>query len=690
MIRRRVVLVVALAVLSVAARGEARPVRWARASTFEYDRKVIEALRVMESGRYVKAREMAEIIFESNPDSYQTWYLMGLVMERAESNLPRALFYLTGARARLEKAYGGEDVPDDGPWWMHARLLIDLAELSGQLDNYEEELRILDTYNKLYRPPRKAIYAWPLMKLGRYDEARQKLEEALRERPDDEETQEVGLNSLGAIESELDHPEKAYQIFLDLIEKIKAHPNWSLEATYFHNAAETAISMLKFKDAERLLLEGTRHFRRWSYTNPWEQLALIYITEGRLAEAISAVRRMHEWAHSTEPVLEQQRWSGQQQATAATLLAAGYDEEALSLMRRTLNRPDRRGGISTHPDQTEISTLVFHRELLKMESERYNEHLSWCTWGEWWRLQAARVENAREIWSTSSRAASMIVAHDRLEWSLRPYATDSRILEWHRTSLHEIVGEGVVAVAVRKLLDRVAGAGGSGDDARNREHPYLLAALGEADVARGALPSAIESLSSALHTLPDAERLLRARLTALLGECYERQGDEARAMTCYRQTLEYDPHVVRALGMALPVAIESDGSEAGTRAAGWLHHSPRFNDVGHGFTIRVGATDTGMSAALLYPDGTIFCTAAVPSSTDTRSTARALCQEFHNRAFMPHLDMSQTDINSLDGSNETGDTNRKNLLKAFGVTDSIPQDPSPTPGGNNGRQNRSN
>jgi tetratricopeptide (TPR) repeat protein len=628
-------------------------------STYMYNPKLDEFQRLVSDGKYVKAREIADQVFAQNPEDFQAWYLMGEAMVYCEGNLPRAWFYFTGARSRLEKAYHGEDIPEDGPWRLHGELLVEMADTAGQMEMFDQELELLETRDRLYKPPRTWAYGWPLMKLGRYEEARAKIAQALRERPNDMWTVLGAYNSLGAVEGEMEHIEEAYKVFLKLIDICKAR-HWDLEATYFYNASEQAMELHRFHDEERLLIEGTKYFDPHSYTNPWTALAALYIGEARLGEALAAIRQMHDWSHRTEPRIEQQNWNEQQLTTAAALLVAGYDLDALALTRRTLNRPDRKGTNSMKQDQTEIGNLVFYRELLKTEAERYNEHLSWCSWGEWLKLESARVENQREQWAVTSRAASVIVSNDRLDWALRPYAVDSRILEWYRGAIHEILGEGVTSVAIKKLLER-------GDATADREKPYLLAELGEADLSRGYPARAIDSLSAALKSLPEEEALLRARVTALLAQAYQRQGDTPQAMTCYRQVMERAPQMLRELGIALPVAIENDGSPIASTAAGWLHRSPRFDDVGAGFVVRISTGAEGATALLLSPDGTMFANVTVPIQPDVKATARALCQELHNKAFMVKLDLSQTDINSLDGSNMTGASNRSKLLKTFGL-----------------------
>jgi len=629
------------------------------ANAYPYKTELMEGLRLVDDGKYVKARDLAERFLEQEPESFQSWFLMGIVMEYAEGNLPRAWYYLSGARQRIEKLYGGPEIPADGPWWAHLRVLLTLAEVGGQMEKFEEELDLLATYDRLYKPSHAAWYAWPLMKLGRYEEARARIKQALRERPNDEASVTVAYNSLGAVEGEQGNIEKAYEIFRGLIERVRTR-GWSLEATYFHNAAEQAMQLLKFSEQEQLLIEGTKHFDAHSYTNPYISLSMLYVSSGRIGEALDSVKRMHEWSHASEPRVEQQHWNEQQEVTASALLAAGYDGDALALMRRTLNRPDRRGTNSMHQDQTEIASLLLYRDLLQMEGERYAEHAAWSTWTEWVRLQAARLDNQRQLWTVACRVASVIIDNHRIEWSTRPYAIDSRVPEFVRPSLHAVLGAGVVSVEGRRLLERDTPVG-------EREKPYLLALTGEAEAARGDLASAVTRLRAALQGLPVSEALLRARATAILARCLERQGDLDAAIGEYRKTLEKAPNVLREVGCALPVSIESDGGPSAASAARWLGHSPRFNPIGGGFIMRVGSAGGRVEATLLGADQTVLARASVPETADASETARALCQEVHNRVFSPRIDLSQTTINSLDGSNQSVDANRDRLLKVFGL-----------------------
>ncbi|MGV8039083.1 MAG: hypothetical protein AB2L07_03085 [Thermoanaerobaculaceae bacterium] len=56
----------------------------------------------------------------------------------------------------------------------------------------------------------------------------------------------------------------------------------------------------------------------------------------------------------------------------------------------------------------------------------------------------------------------------------------------------------------------------------------------------------------------------------------------------------------------------------------------------------------------------------MPTQADPRATARALCEELHRRAFALPLDLSQTDVTSLQGGTLSGNTLRRQLSDILG------------------------
>lgn len=612
-----------------------------------------EAWKAIREEKFVRARTLAEELLKENPQGFEGWLLLGVVYVDGDGNLPRARYCLARARSIMEREW---HLPGpDGPWRMHATVLLYQSRVAHHMDDYEGQLKFLAEHDRFYRPQLPALYGWPLMKLGRIDEARAKLNQAVQS--GGVEQRIMAINTLAAIESELGNVEKAQEVTADLLRQIRDN-HWPDEgAVLYCNAAEHCLALGRFEDAERYLLDGTRHFDRRQAGNPWAGLALFYAMSGRLPEAISAVRRMHEWSQACDPALASQRWNDEQRTTAFVLLAAGYEEAALGVMERIIDRPDRRGYVSVQIEQSEISLIVAYCEVLDRYRQHLGEKASWSGWKDWLLAQAeVRALDAR-IWMAQSRAASLLVGQRRLGWGLRPRATDNEIPEWMQHRVMDVVGAGVAQVELDLLLER------QGATAK-RERPCLLLIRGEARLLQGKREDALESLREAGRGLPDVQVMLRARAEALIGRTLDEQGDAAGAAVAYRKVLDRDPTLLRALGIALPATVEGDGDAMSQEAARLLARSPRFRS-GRAFAVRVGREGGSLVASLQAGDGTVFSRASVPVSGDPTATARALCEEFHRLAFAPHIDLSQTDINSLDGSNTAGDAARKRIMDLF-------------------------
>ena len=475
---------------------------------------------------------------------------------------------------------------------------------------------------------------------------------------DDVSSRLNALNTLGAMENESDQPERSYEVFQRLLAEA-GNAKAPVHAAFLRNAGAAALGLQKYAEGERLLLEATRHFEMGTFSNPWKDLAKLYLSQGRFPEALSAVRKMQAWSHGNLPSLEQQSWAERQTVAAALLEECGFTEEALNLVQRIMNHPDRRGGTSIHMDQSEAGNLVLYRHLLKVRRERLGEEMSWCTLKGWMAKWWQRLSDAIEIWASGRRAAALTVRNGRLGGSVRFYAPDSiDVIDSVRPELNEILGAGVVGAEAGRLL-RALG------DKFAREKPLLLLMLGESELDRGFAGKARSTLELSVSSMPKPEVLLRARAEALLGRACEDQGDMDAALNHYRQAMQREPGVLRSLGFALPVRIQAAGGLGATEASAMLRKSPRFRDGGRGFTVRVDGSGSALSGALAAPDGTILCRVAVAAAKDPGANARLFCEEFHRRVFAAKVDLAQSDIASIEGSNLTGESVRGQIQGLF-------------------------
>jgi len=263
------------------------------------------------------------------------------------------------------------------------------------------------------------------------------------------------------------------------------------------------------------------------------------------------------------------------------------------------------------------------------------------------------------MWSAGRRAASLIIENQRLPWSLRPGAPDYiAILEWCRIDWNEILGSGVVRRVTAQLLERT-------DPIGVREKPHLQLLRGCGEMLGGNVDAARQLLAEALAGLPSAEVYARAQAEALLGRTLESSGRFHEAVMHYQQAMEKAPGVFRSMALAIPCRIASSADPEARKAAALLAASPRLVNARQGFDLRIQSSGSQLSAVLLGPDGTVLSEARVPLGKDPVEAARKLSSEFHRKAFSPKVDLSQSDIASLDGSNLTGDQVRDNIRDVF-------------------------
>ena len=104
--------------------------------------------------------------------------------------------------------------------------------------------------------------------------------------------------------------------------------------------------------------------------------------------------------------------------------------------------------------------------------------------------------------------------------------------------------------------------------------------------------------------------------------------------------------MLRYLDVRLPVAIESSGGR-GDELLDRLAQSPRLSVVdGAPFTVAV--TDSEDTLSLCLRNGRGFQYGCVIKEEDDEGVEDVL-DRFHDRMFSPKVELTQSDINSLDG-----------------------------------------
>lgn len=620
------------------------------------DREAASAYRLISEGRLLDAREAAEQILARKSDSYAGHYLLAYVLHHAEGNLAQALYHLREARRQFEREYSRAP-SDDTPWRWHVWTLEELASVTGEMDMFEEQLKILDARDTGYDPDWVAERGWPLMRLHRYDEARRYIAKALRGKDPDQISR--AYTALGAIEYETGNREKSYEICKKLIEIDEARN--AIDPVTYTNAASTAASLLIFDECERYCIKATKHYEYGTATNPWLDLVWLYVQEGRIAEALDAAREMFRWNDSQPPYIDEQTRAGIEWTSAMFLLVTGHAEEAAAVTGRVLARPDRTGFTSGESERGEAAVYVLDSIASSVAAERKSEQASWSNWWDAVKCRAAEMRYRVNAWR-SARAAAAIVNDERLLLAtLRPYMPGSIAApEWLEPDLCRMLGAGVVLSSLERAraVESLKGAG-----------PYFDALAAEAAVMRSRGEEGLALARRAIDGLPQAETMLRARMSAVAGVGALDRGDLGGAAALFSRVLQTGAGFIRQMDIALPCRIVWSGGAVAEAAGKMFKKSPRFDERGGGFTLQVGGTDSSGSAVLSGPSGEVLASVRIGprAGESSKDAARRLVAELHEQAFAPRVDLTQADMRSLDGS--TTATSSRNLNRLKGVVD---------------------
>ncbi|MEM7435162.1 MAG: tetratricopeptide repeat protein [Myxococcota bacterium] len=591
---------------------------------------------LIEQRRYVRAREESEKYLAEHPDSFIGHLVFSQAQHLGEANFPKALFHELRALELFEAEFG-ETPTGSEPWRWHARILTALATTHGNLEHYDEQLAFMGRFNELYTPVLKAELAWPLMKLRAFDEARLAAEDGLT--TGDPFQIERAKNALCAIEFEAGDDELSYEICRDAVEYARDRFG-SATAVDLGNFAESARSVFRFDEAERLLMEATKRGVSW-YGNPWLELADLYMRAGRFAESLSALREVPRHRASRPAHVRDSDRNEARRSLAAFLLLMGRPDEALGITDKALVLPDRRSHNSRDPEQDRSIVALLDRLARRMVAEQRIESTTAAPfYVRWWaHLEAAWLRF--EGWRSGRQVARFLNDESRLVGTFAIGTARSAVMPpWLVGELVSVLGAGVVRAAVEKAR---------AEDQRPGAAAYYDSVLAEVANSQRDYEDAIDFATRSLEGLQPGDALLSERVRAMMASAL---ADPREQAAIFEEILATDPGLFRRLGWALPVSIEAAESELDDDIASALKRSPRFSRSEDGLRIQVA----GGQACLFGRTGTAWgCSASEPPENGDvdpdKGPAQLAVDSFHQVIFSPRVDLSRIDINSLDGSN---------------------------------------
>jgi len=611
----------------------------------------------------VTARRKADALIAEDPDSIIGHWALGQIFHESEGVLGTALYHLGRARELFEERYP-PPVPEGGPWKFHRELVLDIAQLAAEVEDYDYELAMLDYHDQLYRPERIGERAWPLMKLGRLDEAREAATKARDMRDPGEKS--LGLNVLCAIERGTDDRDRAWTACKAAFDNAKVldaqlpdrdPEHQSSLAVHAYNAALAARANFLPLDAEQIATAGTKRLA-FTPANPWRLLVALYLDEGRGSDAANALREMQRWRQRQSPELRDQDRAENDVAIAIALTLAGRADSALRLVDRALEFPDRRGLTSTGAWQAQAANLIVRRAVRRADQELLAEAAST---GEDPRGRFSSLRQSALRWADDEALAGDLDDNDRLVDTLMLFGERGAtpLPPWLVGEMIPVLGAGVF----NAVLER----------ARDREHPqqlesYWTAFEAESALVRGNTGTARSLAEKALATLPETEILLRARTVAVEAKAAHDDGDDNAELALLERAYSLDPSVIRRLGLALPARFRSSGGMADEVVA-MLRKSPRFREAAGGFQIDVAGEGDTLRICLASAQGNqLRCIPEQPGERLPRPeaqptkdkdgkevpppppTAAEYVEVFHRDAFAMPLGLNQVDMSSLDGS----------------------------------------
>jgi len=609
------------------------------AHPLEGDAAEQELLRSLNAEKLIRARELAERILRQNPGSILGRYGLTVVFHEEEGNLPRALYHARLAERELWQRYGQRPSDAQAQLW-HRRLLEEQEGILGEMDRREEQLQVMARWDALYHPTMDRRRIWPLMKLQRFDEAtRLARKVALSE---DAHVRVAGLNGLLAIESERLRPRECFQVAMEGIETTGYQSCILLE-----NGAEAAFAVFRFGEVERLALKSLQASMKDCPAAAYPHLANLYLLRGDYQRAMTAVKSAREQGIARK--YRQQFEMGNQTWLGRLLFALGHFEKSLEKSAQVVRTPDRVGMTSFSSDLMRIIALVEHHAALEAREQELLEQASARPLKERLGLWMARRSLETSAWLLRRKTDRLLGRDDTLVHLVRPYFKP--LPPWNAGALVDAVGAGVVRRALEEARRR---------ETMSRETaPYFDALEAEVELREGALEKGLVKLTRALRALPKDEVLLRGRLEALGADAARRLGRTAEAERLYHGALEHFPSALRFLGLRLPVEVRSDQGVLARRVAEALLGSPRLVSAGAGgaFVVQVTGGERDLRLCLQGRAGRRYGCGEVDVSSSRRDeerVARAV-DAFHAKVFAPKIDLTQRDINSLDGSAVRGD-----------------------------------
>ena len=550
-------------------RGEAQPSQAARPSSFNESSKggaggclklstvEREAKVAFYTQKRNRARTLAEKALKEQDKPILAAFVLAQVYEESEGNFPKSLFWIREATRWLVEQCG--PLPSEiEAQQLHKDLLIRESFILGDMDRRYAQLKALDRYDLIYQPPKDELKIWPLVKLGRFEEAR---EIGLKQiQSDNSFVRSRAFNGLMAVECEARNRVASYEWGM------KGHIDARKQSCVIAlNMGLASRQCFKFDEEERFNRIALTAEDKDCSSSPYIQGSATYLIRGEFQKSISA---LSSWAPRT--AIEWMQSHMRVKARRAELMyGLGVWRRGLKEIYDVVTYPDRAAGSdSASEEMLNLEAYMLYWSLLEGERVASEERRAVRgVWG-WLRGQPERLLEAWRHWRVKRQVIRFATHNVNIIDLIRPYF--SSVMPWYSASLVHILGGGVVRVAIDLAH--------SEDESELQEiaHAYLDGFEAELHWREGRDESALGLVERALSVVPKEAKLYRYRLLALRWSIRSRLNGQARLDEDLHLLLREYPLPLRILNLKIPVQVSSSAGALSAKVVEAIAQSPRF------------------------------------------------------------------------------------------------------------------
>ncbi len=612
-----------------------------------------ELLNLIGQGKFIKARAAAEELLKDDPASIFGQYALARVFEEGEGDLVRAQALFKKTIGQFERQYldDGKAPKSQSLRAWHLQFLSEYAQLFAELDQRENQLNVYERIRVLYDQPYGVQAVWPLLKLDRFEEAQAIDRSAIN--GEDKFAKSVAYNNEMAIED-------ARHRYMDssIAGKKAVEYTASEDCVVLTNQARAVFYFLNSDDAIAYTLKADKAPDQTCPEPPLLESLEPYILKAQFQKAISAMKKVRK-----EPISKKMRIQAEmniRMGMVSLFLTLGMPDKARTLAKTIVEAPGRLGYNSLSYDQYMLALRVMYFATLNSDLVRQQNELDLfraekSTWMFDKEQREKVVELVKKIdelkrtrWEVTQKAIRAFLELKNIRGLVVPYY----VLPIHfMDTLVDIVGEGTVNSVIRIEKGEI-----TEEEARLFE-PVWHYIRGYARWRSGAYSEAINALNESKKSLDGQQQLLIYMCDAILGASYKELGETDSAWNAWRGVMREYPSAFMRAGIRIPVKRSPDVDPHLSKAVDEVLKLDRTFEVRDDAPYSISAYFDGdwPVFCLLEQGGQrLVCSSQTSQDYGIENDAVPenwqVMNQFVQSIYTPRVDLSQSDIHSLDGS----------------------------------------